>query len=264
MRTLPRLVPSLSVATVAAAVALSACGPSIDPAAKADIDRRVSVLQPGPNAVPAPAPGMFAPMPFAVGQWTQYKMMNDKNEPSFITYKVVGQDGDAVWLEIVNESYTGRTIQKMLVAFGSRMDPNQVEIRAVSTKDAKGRVQEMPPPVISMMQSTYPRRRLDADHQLAGAAARVRERPGRPLRRLLQGAHRRAVGPLPQRRRLVVAPGRAAFGRRAIAGGRPPFHHGIGRLRDQRRRQRVLSRRPPVQVDGRPGGARLSRAGAPR
>jgi hypothetical protein len=155
MRTLPP--PSLAVVTVAAAVALASagCGPSIDPAAKADIDRRVSVLQAGSNAVPAPAPGMFAPMPFAVGQWTQYKMTNDKNEPSFVTYKVIGQDGNAVWLEIVNESYTGRTMQKMLVAFGNRMDPSQVEIRAVSTKDAKGTVQEMPPPVISMMQSTF-------------------------------------------------------------------------------------------------------------
>lgn len=140
---------------VVAAVALSACGPSIDPAAKADIDKRVSVLQAGSNAIPAPAPGMFAPMPFAVGQWTQYKMTNDKGEPSFLTYKIIGQESDAVWLEVVNESYTGRTMQKMLVAFGNRMDPNTVEIRAVSTKDRKGNVQDMPPPVISMMQSTY-------------------------------------------------------------------------------------------------------------
>jgi len=147
--------PSLFAVTVAATLASSACGPSVDPAAKADIDRRVSVLQAGANAVPPPAPGMFAPMPLAVGQWTQYKTINDKNEPSFITYKVTGQDGNAVWLEIVNESYYGRTMQKMLVAFGNRMDPNQVEIRAVSTKDAKGHVQEMPPPVVSMMQSTY-------------------------------------------------------------------------------------------------------------
>ena len=144
-----------SVGAVVAAVVLSACGPSIDPAAKADIDKRVSVLQAGSNAVPAPAPGMFAPMPFAVGQWTQYKMTNEKGEPSFLTYKIIGQEGDAVWLEVVNETYTGRTMQKMLVAFGNRMDPNTVEIRAVSTKDAKGRVQEMPPPVISMLQSTY-------------------------------------------------------------------------------------------------------------
>ena len=140
---------------VSAAVASSACGPSIDPAAKADIDRRVAALLPGSNAVAAPSPGVFAPVPFAVGQWTQYKMTNDKNEPSFLTYKVVGQDGDAVWLEMVNESYTGKTIQKMLVAFGNRMDPSQVQIRAVTTKDAKGNVQEMPPPVVSMMQSTY-------------------------------------------------------------------------------------------------------------
>jgi len=138
----------------AVAVAASACGPSIDPAAKADIDRRVAMLQPGTNAVPAPA-GIFAPLPFAVGQWSQYKMINDKNEPSFLTYKIVGQEGDAVWLEMVNEAYTGKTIQKMLVAFGNRMDPGSVEIRAVKTKDHKGNVTEMPPPVIQMMQSTY-------------------------------------------------------------------------------------------------------------
>jgi len=146
---------SLFVVGVAVALSSVACGPSIDPAAKADIDKRVSVLQAGTNAVPAPAPGMYQPMPFAVGQWTQYKMTNDKGEPSFLTYKVIGQDGNAVWVEIVNETYTGRTMQKMLVAFGNRMDPGQVEIRAVSTKDAKGNVQEMPPPVIQLMQSTY-------------------------------------------------------------------------------------------------------------
>ena len=117
---------SLFVVGVAVALSSVACGPSIDPAAKADIDKRVSVLQAGTNAVPAPAPGMYQPMPFAVGQWTQYKMTNDKGEPSFLTYKVIGQDGNAVWVEIVNETYTGRTMQKMLVAFGNRMDPGQV------------------------------------------------------------------------------------------------------------------------------------------
>ena len=98
--------------------------------------------------MPAPAPGMFAPMPFAVGQWTQYKMTDDKGQPSFITQKIIGQEADAVWLESVNEGYTGKTITKMLVAFGSRMDPNQVEIRAVWMKDARGNVNEIPPPVI--------------------------------------------------------------------------------------------------------------------
>jgi hypothetical protein len=145
------------VAAVAVAVAVtsSACGPSIDPAAKADIDRRVAMLQPGATATPAPAPGMFAPMPFAVGQWTQYKMTDDKGQPSFLTQKIVGQDGDAIWLESVNEGYSGRMITKMLVAFGSRTDPSQVQIRAVKMKDAKGNVNEIPEPMISLLQSTY-------------------------------------------------------------------------------------------------------------
>ena len=106
--------------------------------------------------MPAPAPGMFAPMPFAVGQWTQYKMTDDKGQPSFLTQKIVGQEADAVWLEIgERELLRPDDDQKMLVAFGSRMDPNQVEIRAVKMKDTSGNVNEMPPPVISMMQSTY-------------------------------------------------------------------------------------------------------------
>src|SRR5204862_6393145 len=107
-------VPSLLLVT--AAVSLCACGPSIDPAAKADVDRRVATLQPGGNAVGAPAPGSFAPMAFAVGQWTQYKMTNDKDEPSFLTYKIIGQDWGAVWLEMVHDTYYGRTMQQMVVA----------------------------------------------------------------------------------------------------------------------------------------------------
>ena len=149
------LLASFIAPAVTAVLLASGCGPSIDPAAKADIERRVSVLKPGSNTVPAPAPGIAEPMPFAVGQWTQYKMTNDKNEPSFLTHKVVGQEGDAVWLEIVTETYTGRTIQKMLVAFGNRRDPSALQIRAAQMKDTQGRVQEIPPSLIGLMQSTY-------------------------------------------------------------------------------------------------------------
>ena len=106
-------------------LALAACGPSIDPAAKADIDRRVGALQAGTAAVPAPT--VFEPMPLAAGQWSQYKMVDDKGQPSFLTYKIVGEEGGAYWLEMVHETYSGRMVQKMLVAFGSRTDPGQIE-----------------------------------------------------------------------------------------------------------------------------------------
>ena len=140
---------------VAAAVVCAACGPSIDPAAKADIDRRAAALQAGTNAFPTPAPGMFAPMPFAVGQWTQYRMTDDKNQPSFLTYKLVGQDADAVWLEMVNEGYQARQSRRCWSRSEAAWTSSQVQVRAMTMKDAKGNVTEMPPTVIWMMQSTY-------------------------------------------------------------------------------------------------------------
>jgi hypothetical protein len=134
-------------------LAMGGCGPSIDPAAKADIDGRLAALQGGGAAVPAPA--TFEPLPLAAGQWSQYKMVDDKGYPSFLTYKVLGQEGDAFWLETLNESYFGRTAQKMLIFFGNRMDPNQIEIRGVVTLDKNGNVNPMPPGMMPLLQSMF-------------------------------------------------------------------------------------------------------------
>jgi hypothetical protein len=134
-------------------VALSACGPSIDAAAKADIDRRVATLTAASTSTPPPT--AFEPMPIAAGQWSQYKMVDDKGQPSFLTYKILAEEGGAYWMEMVNDTYSGRMIQKMLVAFGNRSDIGQVEIRAVKTKDTKGRVNELPRELMPMLQATY-------------------------------------------------------------------------------------------------------------
>src|SRR5262249_41752374 len=97
----------------AAAASAGGCGPSIDPAAKADMDRRIAALGAPGGAFPAPTG--FVPMPLAVGQWTQYKSIYD-GQPSFVTQKLVGQDGDALWLETVHETYSGRSVSKILIA----------------------------------------------------------------------------------------------------------------------------------------------------
>jgi hypothetical protein len=145
---LPALVGALACSSL-----LAACGPSIDPAAKADIDRRVAAL--GAPRQTFPAPGGFVPMPFAAGQWTRHKLVDDKGTPSFVTYKVLSQEGDAFWLEVVTDSYSGRTMMKMLLAIPNRMDPNSIDIRAVSMKDRNGRVTNLDGPVLQMLRSTY-------------------------------------------------------------------------------------------------------------
>lgn len=141
------------LSTMLATMTLTGCGPSIDPAAKADIDRRVGMLQAGGGAVPPPT--TFVPMPLAPGQWSQYKMTDDKCQPSFMTYKIVGEDSGAYWVEILHETYFGADAQKMLIAFGSRTDPSQVEIRGVVTRDRNGRVNEMPPGMMPLLHSMY-------------------------------------------------------------------------------------------------------------
>jgi hypothetical protein len=134
-------------------LALSGCGPSIDAAAKADIDRRVAGLAPAAQSFPAPTD--FVPKPLAVGQWTQLKLVSDQGEPSFSTYKIVGEEGGAHWVEVVNESYTGKTVTKMLLFMGDRMNPKTMEIRAVRIKDKDGRVNAIEGPMIQLMKSMW-------------------------------------------------------------------------------------------------------------
>jgi hypothetical protein len=131
----------------------SACAPSIDPAAKADVDRRVGALSAPRQAFPAPAG--FVPMPFAAGQWTRHKLVDDKGEPSFMTQKVLAQEGDAFWMEVVTDQYTGRTMMKLLLAIPNRMDPNTIDVRVVAIKDTKGHVTNLDGAMLSLLRSTY-------------------------------------------------------------------------------------------------------------
>ena len=134
---LPHRVVRLAYAALVIAPVLAGCGPSIDPALKADIDRRVAGLAHPSQTFPGPVG--FTPQPFEIGQWTQHKMVYDQ-QPSFLTTKVVGQVGDAYWIESLHEAYSGRTVTKILLSIPNRMDPNSVEIRGVVMKDRNGHV----------------------------------------------------------------------------------------------------------------------------
>ena len=153
MRAMRKLNPlvCLGLLTTTASL-LTACGPSVDPALKTDIDRRMaSIARPSQSF---PAPVGFFPQPLQPGQWTQHKMIYDQ-QPSFLTNKVVGQVGDAFWIESVHESYSGRTVTKILLSIPNRTDPASMEIRGVVMKDRNGHVNSFDGPVLNMMQGMY-------------------------------------------------------------------------------------------------------------
>ena len=137
---------------IALGAVAAACGPSVDAAAKADIDRRVAALAGRGQSYPAPASA--TPMPFAVGHWATYKFVDDKGQPSFMTMKLVGQEGSDYWYEMANDSYYGKTGVRMLVDFGDRLHPESITIKAAKLRDAKGQIIDYPPAMIGLMNST--------------------------------------------------------------------------------------------------------------
>jgi hypothetical protein len=118
--------------------AAAGCAPAIDPAARADLDRRLAGLRPSDAAIAAPR--SFLPMPLAVGQWTLHRYRDDDGLPVLVTHKLVGEQDGRFWVETVTARYSGREVVKMLVGGLASHDPSRIEIRAVMTRDAQGQV----------------------------------------------------------------------------------------------------------------------------
>ena len=155
------------------------CAPSIAPAAKADIDRRVASL--GPSAKSFDAPPDAADIALQPGQWVQYHVRDDEGRPSFVTHKVVAEEGGALWMEVVTDSYAGREVVKLLVRLGELTAPHRlprnakggergtaaeklahsvshrhIELRALLLKNNAGDVTNVPPFFLRVVAFTWP------------------------------------------------------------------------------------------------------------
>ena len=125
-----------------------ACAPSVNPAAKSDVDAKLAAIQQQSRSY---SNGPAQRMPLAVGQWTKYKHVDQDGKPALMTNKIIGQDGDAYWMENVTEAYTGRAIVKMLVNFGNGTDPSTIDLRDVWMMDQKGRVNHIDGATLAMV-----------------------------------------------------------------------------------------------------------------
>ena len=134
--------------TLSFALVLAACAPSVSPAAKSDVDAKLAAIQQQSRTVSSAPPARMA---LAVGQWTQYKTVDQDGKPSIMTNKIIGQDGDAFWMENVTEAYTGRAMVKMLVNFGNGTDPSTIDLRDVWMMDQKGRVNHVDGATLAMV-----------------------------------------------------------------------------------------------------------------
>ena len=125
----------------------------VDAAAKADLDRRLAQMQTSEETYPPSE--SFLPMAFVVGQWTEYRLTNDKGVTALLTYKLVGEENGGYWLETINESYQGREATKMLVVLLAGRDPANMEIRALKIKKGKDAPVDVDPGDLVSLRAQY-------------------------------------------------------------------------------------------------------------
>jgi hypothetical protein len=144
----------LSVTALVAALALSGCGASVNPALKSSIDKRILAF-PSESDNVYDAPTSAEPMPIGVGQWARYKLMDTEGNPALVTYKVVGEDAGAYWLETVRETYQDKQVMLTLVDMGNRKDLDGVEVRALKQKIDDNSPTEYPSALLGMMKALW-------------------------------------------------------------------------------------------------------------
>jgi hypothetical protein len=128
----------------------AACG-GINQTYKLEVDRRVAALHATPTSFPTQD---GSPQPLAVGQWVEYRLTGSNKRPGFVSYKVVGKQGEAFWVETALTTYTGKQETLMLIDFGDRSDPEKFKVHSVKMRSNDKPI-DIPPGTMQMMQAMW-------------------------------------------------------------------------------------------------------------
>ena len=138
------MTPSKSAALVLAAALLSSsgCGSSPDPKLRAEIDALARNVLVSDARYVGKVP--LRRLPPAVGQWVEYLAYDDEGYPFRLRQEVVGQQGEAFWIQQEQTTYQDRTWLKLLVANLAAPAPMDVFVKRVIHRDREGNEVELP------------------------------------------------------------------------------------------------------------------------
>lgn len=102
-----------------------------------------SVAEPPPKGGEVSRPTSVELAPFTVGQWSKYRTTMDDGTTAEITYKIVGEEQGAHWVEIVRGAADAGTVMQLLVKLTSRSDPNGIEIKAARIRMPNSEMREL-------------------------------------------------------------------------------------------------------------------------
>ncbi len=138
-----------------AIVLLASCGPSADPALQRRIDEYYAKANPRTFGVSMKD---FKPMPYAVGQWAMYGVTGD-GKRSISKESIVGQESGGWIIETYSLSETQESTMQMLVTGLDKaresMDPEDIDIVWVKTRDKNGKIETIEGPVLSVTKGLY-------------------------------------------------------------------------------------------------------------
>lgn len=99
--------------------------------------------------------------PFAVGQWSKYRVSMDDGTSTEITYKIVGEEQGAHWLEIVRGAADPGTVMQLLVKLTNRSDPSGLEILAARIRMPNNQIRELRDETLKVSAEGYKRALAD-------------------------------------------------------------------------------------------------------
>lgn len=91
--------------------------------------------------VASPAAAELAPL--RVGQWSKYRISMDDGTSTEVTYKIVGEEQGALWLEIVRGAADAGTVMQLLIKLENRQNPAGLEVKAARIRMPNSQVREL-------------------------------------------------------------------------------------------------------------------------
>ncbi|NJO36684.1 MAG: hypothetical protein HC871_02505 [Rhizobiales bacterium] len=128
---------------LAGLLVLSGCSfaPPVDPAAQAALNQWNAGVQ---TSTATFADQGIRRTPPVVGHWAEYRDLDADGTVSRRLQKVVGQEGDAYWLETESDTSSGGTTVKALVAMADWTRPDTMDIRRMISQPDGEAPQEVP------------------------------------------------------------------------------------------------------------------------
>lgn len=135
---------------ISSSFALTACPPKT-PSQSQLVDTRIAELIASETVYAADA----IPNEQRAGQWLQYKSIDENDEPTILTYKIIASDGFNHSVELVEEDYHGKYVTYMELRYDPGRALKSLDVKRVLTRRGDSLPKESSPEDLSVKEAYH-------------------------------------------------------------------------------------------------------------